>query len=119
MVISRVMFFSLIVFLNANFSHIDDFFYTCRCNHHAADKKHECATCPQKFGTRHDLNRHIKNVHEEKRLVCPDCTKCFADPGAYDDHKAGHTGENPHICQCGKAYVYATGLSRHKRKCRK
>ena len=91
--------------------------FHCRCNVHGRPKEYECDVCNSKFGTVAELNVHNKRVHQEDTHKCDTCGKSFTTCSALKDHTDTHTGAKRHVCQCGKAYRYATGLSRHKKQC--
>ncbi|KAL5264997.1 hypothetical protein ACHWQZ_G005933 [Mnemiopsis leidyi] len=56
-----------------------------RCKRKAEDLK--CPYCERSMGRKHDLKRHILNVHENiKPFKCPNCTQSFARKQHYVRH---------------------------------
>ena len=69
-----------------------------------------CPRCQQEFAWKHDLRRHIENVHEKKRHKCDQCEKDFASQSALHRHKlTKHEGKkikrNKKQCpHCNKSF---------------
>ena len=93
-----------------------------RCNVHKTEER--CFGCDQggcdaSFGTQSELRMHKKRVHEERQYKCDTCGQTFSNKSALTDHIDLHMGVKRHQCQCGKAYRYSSGLSKHKIICNK
>ena len=46
----------------------------------------ECKICKQEFKELYNLNKHIKNVHEEKKLKCQNCSYATNDAPSIQRH---------------------------------
>lgn len=83
----------------------------------------KCPQCPQSSHvyTKHNLNRHIKAVHKEKKFICDTCGKGFALRSPLTVHiKTVHAEfkktQRNHVCKhCSKAYTVVKALIIHER----
>ena len=85
-----------------------------RCNAHGA----ECDQCDSRFVTEWELKQHVKNTHGERLMKCDICGLGFNERCHLQDHINSHAGHISHVCERGKAYTFASGLSMHKRNCK-
>ena len=65
-------------------------------------KKYSCDKCNFLCSNKKDYNRHLLTA--KHKMITNGNEKSPKNP-------------NPHICECGKQYVFLSGLSRHKQKC--
>jgi len=65
-------------------------------------KKHSCENCNYYTSSKKDFNKHLLTAKHKKIT---------------NDNEKSQKIPNPHICECGKKYVFLSGLSRHKQKC--
>lgn len=65
-------------------------------------KKYNCETCNFKCSNKQDYNRHLLTA-KHKMIT--------------NDNEKSSKGSKVHICDCGKEYIFSSGLSRHKNKC--
>lgn len=80
------------------------------------EKKHTCSTCPARFKMRGDLLRHVRNVHEGKRMYhCQTCGKSFGHSGHLNRHiQSVHLRQRRFKCQfCGFQFTQASHLQSH------
>ena len=82
-----------------------------------------CPRCQNEFAWKHDLRRHVRDVHDKKRHKCDQCEKDFASRGALRNHKlTKHEGKkikiNKKQCpHCNKSFGtdhYAHHLLTHQ-----
>ncbi|XP_052818520.1 zinc finger protein 813-like [Mya arenaria] len=81
-----------------------------------AKKRFSCEDCQKTFSFKHDLKRHMKNVHQGlKQFSCSDCKKNFADISALKLHLASfHSRLRNFPCtKCPKRYNNKYRLQRH------
>ena len=80
-----------------------------------ACKYPECRKRPQ-FNTFRTLERHIKNFHQQKELVCPYCDKKYKDASYLGNHiGVTHKGEPAFQCEiCGRFYTSKKSLASHR-----
>lgn len=72
-----------------------------------------CATCGKSFGTKFNLNRHIRLVHKE--FKCGICSESFTDRTSLTNH--ANTHQFP--CDfCKKTFGLKQSLSRHLNSCK-
>lgn len=78
-------------------------------NHKNTDKqcKYMCLKCNYSTDDKSNYNRHIKSVV---------CEQSSSNYNAIIIHQPINT--NTFICSCGKNFLYASGLSRHKKDCK-
>ena len=88
---------------------------------HAADLRHECHTCGERFLWRNSLKRHRWKFHGEKLVEkdrnhsCPTCAKSFHTPYLLRVHMQSHSGVKNHQChQCGRRYARRSTLLCHQ-----
>jgi hypothetical protein len=65
-------------------------------------KKFSCENCNYYTSSKKDFNKHLMTA--KHKMITSGNKKTPKIP-------------NPHICECGKKYVFLSGLSRHKQKC--
>jgi hypothetical protein len=65
-------------------------------------KKYSCDKCNFLCSNKKDYNRHLLTA-KHKMII--------------NGNEKSPKNLNPHICECGKQYVFLSGLSRHKQKC--
>ena len=65
-------------------------------------KKISCEICNYYTSSKKDFNKHLMTA--KHKMITSGNKKTPKIP-------------NPHICECGKKYVFLSGLSRHKQKC--
>ena len=65
-------------------------------------KQHSCEKCNYYTSSKKDFNKHLLTA--KHKMITNGNEKSPKIP-------------NPHICECGKIYVFLSGLSRHKQKC--
>lgn len=83
-----------------------------------SEKKHSCtyANCSSKFKMRGDLLRHIKIVHEGKKMyTCETCGKKFGHSGHLNRHiQSVHLQHRPFKCKfCGFRFFQQSHLQSH------
>jgi len=59
-----------------------------------------CSICDGKFGTKIDLQKHIKQVHCADELVCPNCEQIFDSEDALEEHIADTHSEEKNDIAC-------------------
>jgi hypothetical protein len=64
--------------------------------------KYSCDNCNFRCSNKKDYNRHLLTA-KHKMIT--------------NGNENSPKNPNPHICECGKKYVFSSGLSRHKQKC--
>jgi uncharacterized Zn-finger protein len=57
-----------------------------RC--HRLERPYECTQCTQAFARKHDLQRHIRSLHDQNKIYgpCPYCTLYFTRSDALQRH---------------------------------
>ena len=65
-------------------------------------KQHSCEKCNYYTSSKKDFNKHILTA-KHKMIT--------------NGNEKSQKNSNPHMCECGKKYNFASGLSRHKQKC--
>ena len=77
-------------------------------------KNFKCELCPFITTTRRNLNAHINRVHN-RRQVCTECDKSYADKHNLEAHReTAHFGNKKFKCeQCPFASGYETSLKTH------
>lgn len=82
-------------------------------------EKYSCPICGTSLTRKHDIQRHIRGVHEKRRAhYCNICSRSFLQRGHLNDHiRQCHDPDAAHICSnCGKRFGCASKLIRHMRK---
>ena len=75
--------------------------------------------CSFKCGLKHNLNRHVRQVHENKKLhtkiQCPQCDSSFIQKSDLKRHVlAVHEGKKPFKClQCKSRFTQSYHLKAH------
>ena len=84
-------------------------------------RKFACEICSKTFSSREMVRAHTQNVHENKRWECTQCAKVFRWQCNFIKHKCrGQPLIKKHKCPyCKRAYAHVSGLSRHKRTCKR
>lgn len=80
------------------------------------EKKHACTRCAKRFKNRGDLLRHVKVVHEGKRIyICETCGKDFGHSGHLNRHiQSVHLHQRRFQCKfCGFEFYQASHLQSH------
>lgn len=80
------------------------------------EKKHACTICSSRFKMRGDLLRHVKVIHEGKKMyTCEICGKSFGHSGHLNRHvKCKHLAERRFQCQfCGFRFFQRSHLRSH------
>lgn len=82
----------------------------------AVHKKFMCEYCGKELGCKDTLRRHVKEGHERKRsFSCPLCDSSFARGENLKRHfESLHSRHAYHRCKCGKLFLAASELKRHK-----
>jgi len=65
-------------------------------------KQHSCEKCNYYTSSKKDFNKHILTA-KHKMIT--------------NGNEKSQKNSNPHMCECGKKYIFSSGLSRHKQKC--
>ena len=65
-------------------------------------KQHSCEKCNYYTSSKKDFNKHILTA-KHKMIT--------------NGNEKSQKNSNPHMCECGKKYIFTSGLSRHKQKC--
>ena len=65
-------------------------------------KKYNCETCNFSCSNKQDYNRHLLTA-KHKMIT--------------NGNQKTPKNSKPYICECGKEYIFSSGLSRHKNKC--
>lgn len=76
----------------------------------------KCGSCNAQFKTLGELSRHIKSMHQGKRLfACSKCPKKFAHSGHLNRHHSTvHLRVRKHKCtSCGDSFFQASHLKSH------
>ncbi len=81
--------------------------------------RHRCSRCGKVFGSREQLKRHEREVHNHHReYTCSHCGKSFARRERLIVHERIHTGERPFACLdsgCGSKFKKKEHLFSHIR----
>lgn len=80
------------------------------------EKKHACTRCTSRFKMRGDLLRHVKTVHEGKKMfTCETCGKAFGHSGHLNRHISSvHLRQRRFKCEyCGFQFFQASHLQSH------
>lgn len=84
----------------------------------------KCPHCPQPSShhySQHNLKRHIKNMHTDKKFICDTCEKRFGTKSDLIKHtKTVHARnkrtQRNHVCgKCNKAFTVVKSLIIHER----
>ena len=65
-------------------------------------KQHSCEKCNYYTSSKKDFNKHLLTA-KHKMIT--------------NGNEKSQKISNPHMCECGKKYIFSSGLSRHKQKC--
>ena len=78
------------------------------------NKLFECKTCGKTYGSKSSVNRHMATCGTFK---CAECEKTFFTKAELNGHRfKSHGSKNDFQCsQCGKGFMYLTGLESHQR----
>eukprot|EP00171_Calliarthron_tuberculosum_P013792 IDg13792t1 len=79
-------------------------------------RKHACGKCSKRFKMRGDLQRHVRTVHERKKIyTCKTCGKTFGHSGHLNRHNESvHLQLRRHKCAlCGDQFFQASHLQSH------
>nr|NP_001071904.1 zinc finger protein [Ciona intestinalis]BAE93290.1 zinc finger protein [Ciona intestinalis] len=81
------------------------------------EKKYLCENCDRCFADPSNLQRHIRQQHVGARAhPCPECGKTFATSSGLKQHQHIHSSVKPFTCEvCHKSYTQFSNLCRHKR----
>ena len=76
-----------------------------------------CAICNKDFNSTTNYKIHMIEKHGHKgRYGCEVCGKQYQSKARFEDHKANHSKERPHICPtCGRTYKTKRNLDDHMR----
>jgi len=76
----------------------------------------DCSKCNRKFKDKSSLNKHISDVHEQKKpYFCVKCDKTFKRKTHLMEHKVVHSADYKFSCDiCGKKFGYKNAMQRHK-----
>lgn len=80
------------------------------------DRKHGCTQCSSRFKMRGDLLRHVKIVHEGRKMfTCDTCGKAFGHSGHLNRHISSvHLQQRRFKCHlCGFQFFQASHLQSH------
>nr|XP_032528451.1 zinc finger protein 782-like [Danaus plexippus plexippus] len=88
---------------------------THRTNAHGAAKSESCSVCARKYSSLEALRWHTRRCHttEHTRIKCDVCDRSFSRAYVLRVHMRTHTGERPHMCECGATFTQAAGLRAH------
>ena len=76
----------------------------------------DCPRCNKKFKDKSTLNKHISDVHEQKKpYSCDKCDKTFKRKAHLTEHGVIHSADYKFSCNiCGKPFGYKNAMQRHK-----
>ena len=74
-----------------------------------------CPVCNRKFSNIRTLDRHLRNVHEDKTLKCPVCGKNYKSRPNMERHiSVEHKGADKIVCHlCGNYFTSVDSLANH------
>ena len=74
-----------------------------------------CPVCNRKFTNIRTLDRHLRNVHEDKTLKCPVCGKKYKSRPNMERHiSVEHKGADKIVCHlCGNYFTSVDSLANH------
>lgn len=77
--------------------------------------KLKCNFCPREFYRKHDLDRHVENIHPAKAPYrCELCLAGFGSAEQLEKHLPEHAATHPHICwECQRGFRTVQNLKRH------
>ena len=77
-----------------------------------------CPVCNRKFSNIRTLDRHVRNVHEDKTLKCPVCGKKYKSRPNMERHiSVEHKGADKIVCHlCGNYFTSVDSLANHLSK---
>ena len=81
----------------------------------------QCDQCSSSFGTIWELTRHLKSVHYQERIECPDCSETFTRKDNFKLHQKNNHKVTHHDvrieqfkCEiCGYSFSRKSALKRH------
>lgn len=85
---------------------------------HHTQKSYNCNTCPRKFVTKGDLDKHVRWLHSlEYTFKCELCEFSTKSNTSLKDHIINrHTKDFPFKCStCGSGFISRSKLDRHKK----
>lgn len=98
-----------------NQSELDDH---CKKVHKCKPKpKFQCNICKKRFSTKALVNKHVKEVHLDKKYVCDveSCGKTFKSKRGKQGHMELHVTNGKYKCEiCGKTFGTMQTLTNHK-----
>lgn len=83
---------------------------------HTEHLKFICKSCPEKFVSEEQLQKHVDYVHNKPRpFECPYCDKSFAFKQGLERHMVRHDpSQNLHACEiCNESFPTLTKLQQH------
>ncbi|XP_065558006.1 zinc finger protein 543-like [Artemia franciscana] len=76
---------------------------------------HMCNLCPKGFRSLEILDKHIAKVHSAHREhVCQICTESYRLRSELENHMLIHSNQVKYWCECGKLFLSAKYLQKHK-----
>ncbi|XP_059205791.1 zinc finger protein 239-like [Centropristis striata] len=82
----------------------------------AGEKLFSCSECEKRFGSKRNLERHMRLHTGEKPFSCSVCKKTFKQSGNLKAHMCLHTGEKLFSCSvCKKRFTQSGTLKAHMR----
>ncbi|XP_018402916.1 PREDICTED: zinc finger protein 572-like isoform X1 [Cyphomyrmex costatus] len=84
--------------------------------HSSMKKVYKCKECLMMISTLHNLKRHYKRVHSEKKISCKECGINFNKRYQLSNHQAEKHSENMYKCdQCNKSFGTLSIFDRHQK----
>lgn len=82
---------------------------------HTPKNNFSCDVCKKSYKWKVDLKRHVLKHIQGNSFECSICKKSFARKSYLLQHKLTHGTAKLHMCFCGKAFKFLSGLSKHRK----